>query len=239
MLLAFGIGPLCGETDPATPPATLQTVTRAMDGRWFDGWRTGSLRAIAAQDLGDGVSGLDAADHVHVVACAPGVATDLGYLQAAWDTARGLIARGASLVLDVYAMRFLAADQLQAAGQPLDVAREVRVIYETASTRADLAHALHTRGMKKFGAPDLVALCSDADAALVGLALAELADQVARGTDLATPMHAVTIAAGVTWVAIEDEHGLGELLQLNNAARVIVDDAGHDLVGVVARSQLS
>jgi hypothetical protein len=91
--------------------------------------------------------------------------------------------------------------------------------------------------MRKFGAPDLVALITDDDVALVGQAISELADQVARGTDLVTPMHAVEIAPGVRWVAVEDEHHLGELLQLGNEARVLVDADGDDLVGVTERSR--
>jgi hypothetical protein len=117
---------------------------------------------------------------------------------------------------------------------PLDVSREVRVVFETDSTRSDRAHALHTRGMRKFGAPDLIALCTDGDVELVGTAIRELADQVARGTDLATPRHALEIAPGVRWVAVEDEHRLGVMLQLNNEARVIVDATGHDLMGVAS-----
>jgi hypothetical protein len=246
MLFVFGTGPPGTDVElsvtrfGAPSPESLatcdvQTVTRTMDVRWFDAWRSGSLRAIAQQDLGGGIAALDAADHVHVIACEPGEVSDLTYLQAAWALARLLIARGGSIVLDAHAMTFTAADKVQAAGEPLDVSREVRVIYETDKARPDGAHALHTRGLKKFGAPDLIALCTDPDAALVGAAIAELADQVARGTDLATPAHAVQVAPGVKWVAVEDEHRLADVLQLNNTARVLVDGSGHDLIGVVAR----
>ncbi len=246
MLLVFGTGPLRNDIDmslsrfgapsaAAVESCAVQTVTRAMDPRWFDAWRSGSLRTIADQDLGTAIAALDAADHVHVIACEPAILADLTYLQAAWALVRYLIARGGTIVLDAHAMTYRTADKVQPVGEELDVRREVRVIFETDSTRSDRAHALHTRGMRKFGAPDLVALCSDADAQLVGEAIAELADQVARGTDLATPKHALEIAPGVRWVAVGDEHGLAELLQLNNEARILVDETGHDLVGVVGR----
>jgi hypothetical protein len=245
MLFVFGTGPLGGDVElsmsrfgapSAESLATcdVKTVMRAMDARWFDAWRSGSLRSIAQQDLGRAIAELDAADHVHVVVCEPGEVRDLTYLQAAWAYVRFLFARGGTIVLDAHAMRFTAAHNVQAAGEPLDVSREVRVIYETDSSRPDGAHALHTRGLKKFGAPDLVALCTDADVALVGPAITELAEQVARGTDLGTA-HAVEIAPGVTWIAVEDEHRLSDVLQLNNVARVLVDSTGHDLLGVVAR----
>lgn len=246
MLFVFGTGALRDGVEmslaqfgapsaAAVQQCRVQTVTRSMDPRWFDAWRGGSLRTIAEQDLGGDLAALDAADHVHVIACEPTTVSDLTYLQAAWALVRHLVARGGTVVLDAHAMTYRTADKVQPANEPLDVRREVRVIFETTPTRSERAHALHTRGLKKFGAPDLVALCSDADVKLVGEAIAELADQVARGTDLAVPKHALEIAPGVRWVAVADEHGLAELLQLNNDVRVLVDDAGHDLVGVVGR----
>ena len=250
-LFAFGIGPLGREIElsaeafgapskAALASCRLQTIARAQDPAWFDGFRSGSLRAIATQDLGAaGCAALDAADHVHVIAAQPRAVTDLTYLQAAWALARHVAQRGATVVLDAMAMTFIPADHLQGANEPLDIRREVRVVYETSTQRPDSAHALHTRGLRKFGAPDLIALCTDADVPLVGQAISELADAVARGTDLATPTHAVEIAPGVRWVAVEDEHRLGELLQLNNTARVLVDDAGRDLMGVAARTPAS
>ncbi len=243
-LFVFGKGPLAGGPElsmaqfgapsrEALAGVGVQSIERARDAAWFDAFRSGSLRAIATQDLGARLAGLDAADHVHVVSAAPRGVTDLTYLQAAWAIVRWLGARGGQLVLDAMAMTFVPLAHIQGAGEPLDVRREVRVVYETSTARPDRAHALHTRGMKKFGAPDIVALCTDEDVPLVGQAISELADQVARGTDLATPKHAVEIAPGVRWVAIADEHRLGELLQLNNEARVLVDERGHDLMGVM------
>lgn len=243
-LFVFGKGPLAGGPElsmarfgapsrEAVAGIGVQTIERARDAAWFDAFRSGSLRAIATQDLGPQLAELDAADHVHVVSAAPRAVTDLSYLQAAWAIVRWLGARGGQLVLDAMAMTFVPLAHVQGAGEPLDVRREVRVVYETNTARPDRAHALHTRGMKKFGAPDIVALCTDEDVPLVGQAISELADQVARGADLATPKHAVEIAPGVRWVAVADEHRLGELLQLNNEARVLVDERGHDLMGVM------
>lgn len=246
VLFAFGSGALTDDVELSlsrfgAPSAqsietcSVRTIARTADPAWFDAWRQGSLRSIAEKDLGGELATLDAADHVHVIACDPGPVADLTYLQAAWALARYLVARGAAIVLDAHAMSYKTAAQLQPAGEPLDIRHEVNVIYETESTRPDRAHALHTRGLRKFGAPDLVALCTDADVPLVAHSVTELADTIARGTDLATPKHAVEISPGVRWIAIEDEHRLGELLQLNNKARVLVDESGHDLVGVMGR----
>ncbi len=248
MLAAFSRGPLHGEvalsasqfgapSQVALELCSLRTIERRADPAWFDGWRQGSMRNIAKNDLGD-LAALDAADHVHVILSEPPAPADLGYLQAAWALARYVVAGGASVVVDAHAMMFLPAGRLQPAGAPLDVTREVRTVYETDATRDDGAHAIHTRGLRKFGAPDIVALCTDRDARFVGHAIAELADAVARGTDLATPKHAVEVAPGVRWFAVEDEHRLADILHLNNEARVLVDETGHDLVGVLGRLPL-
>lgn len=207
----------------AARPGT-RLVTRAQDPAWFDAWRSGALRTIAEQDLGASLQLLDACDSVHVIASEPQGVTDLSYLEHAWALAREL---SSSIVLDAIAMRYLVAPPAQ-----LELANEFRLVFETDGLGSDRAHALHTRGMQKFGAPDLVALCTDVDAPLVGRAMRELAEQVARGTDLATPRHAVEVAPGVRWVVVPDEQGVGALLQLGNEARVIVNEQGEHLVSL-------
>ena len=216
VMLVFGTG-----------PATGAAIPRHRDPAWFDGFRTGSIRAIAQQDLDTDLAALDAADHVHVIAREPRGATDLGYLEDAWREVRAL--RG-TVIFDAIAMKFR-----RTAPVSLDVSEEIRVVYETDATASKRAHALHTRGLRKFGAPDLVALCTDDDVELVGTAIRELADQVARGTELATPRHALEIAPGMRWWVVEDEHRLANLLQLDNEVRVLVDGEGHDLVGIQTR----
>ena len=42
-------------------------------------------------------------------------------------------------------------NETQSRAALLDVAREVRVVFETSPMRGSSAHALHTRGMRKFG----------------------------------------------------------------------------------------
>ncbi|MGN6109324.1 MAG: hypothetical protein ACTHU0_29725 [Kofleriaceae bacterium] len=229
-LARFGV-----PSEAAGAACTVRTIAREADPAWFDAWRSGALRAIAERDLGARLAELDAADHLHLIVADVEAPADLGYLQAAWGFARAAVAAGASIVLDVHAATFHAGEALPPADAALDVSHEVRTVFETSAGRARHPHALHTRGMRKFGAPDLIALCSDADAPLVGHALAELAGLVAGGTELALPRHAIELAAGVTWYAVEDEHRLADLLQLDNRARVVVDGAGHDLVGVIGR----
>ena len=229
----FGAGPLRGDivVNHRVADCKVQTISRDQDAAWFDAWRSGSLRTIATKDLGEAIAKLDAADHVHVVACEPCGATDLGYLDGVHAIVRAMFDAGATIVLDAMAMSYWATP-----AAALDLDREIRIVYETDSTRSDRAHALHTRGMRKFGAPDLIALCTDGDVEVVGTALRALARTMASGLSLATPRHDVEVAPGVTWVVVEDEHGLGRMLQLNNEARVVVDAQGRDLMGVAARA---
>lgn len=246
MLVVFSRGPLADDVPMSmarfgVPRAELiggldvHAIPRAADAAWFDGWRTGSLRAIATDDLGAELASLDAADHLHLIIAQPDAPPDLGYLQAAWGVARWMVARGATVALDVHAHHFWRSTDLAVADAPLDPTREVRVVFETDSTRTDRAHALHTRGLRKFGAPDLVALCGQDDADLVGAVVRRLADVIARGAELRVPRHGLTITATETWWVMDDRDGLAELLQLNNAARVVVDGGGQHLVGVAAR----
>ena len=246
MLAAFSAGPL-GD-DAATslsqygaPPgeviaaADVRTIEARQDPAWFAGWRSGSLRAIAERDLGGTLGALDAADRLHLVSIAPVAPSDLTYLQAAWALVRYLVARGATTVLDVHAMTYRHAAAVPAADAGFDARREVRIIFETSSERPDGAHALHTRGMRKFGAPDLVALCTDADIDVVGAVMTQIMTAVAGGAELCAGHQAIDLDQSMTWQVVDDEHGLAGLLQLNNPARVLVDDDGAHLMGIAAR----
>lgn len=247
MLAVFATGPLdeslafdaarFGAVDLAR--YDVRTIARAADPSWFEAWRRGSLRQIAERDLAaPSLAALDAADCVHMVSIEtelPVGAPDLAYLQGAWAVVRFLVARATDpVILDCHAMRYVEASALPAPGVVLDVGREIQVIFETDSARSDRAHALHTRGMIKFGAPDLVALCTDADADLVCRVLAQVAASIARGATVESPRHGIALTPEVTWFLVDDEHGLADLLQLNNRARVIVDQHGKNLLGVAA-----
>jgi hypothetical protein len=245
LILAFSRGPLADDvamslskfgapSAASVAAADVRTIEAAVDPAWFAAWRSGSLRAIAGGDLDD-LAELDAADRVHLVAFAPQAPTDLTYLQAAWALARFLVARGATIVLDVHAMTYRRAAAVPSADLPFDARREVRIIYETTTERPDGAHALHTRGMRKFGAPDLVALCTDADVDAIGAVMAQVVVAVAGGADLAAGAHGIDVDQSMSWNIVDDEHGLAALLALNNSAKVLVDDDGDHLVGIAAR----
>ena len=223
---------------PGDALAQLETrrIERVHATAWFDAFRSGSMRAIATSDLGPhAVAALDAATIVHAISANIEGPADLTYLQAAWGYARYLVAIGGAVVFDAHALAFTYGDDLPSWTAPFESDREVRVVYEASADRPDAPHALHTRGMKKFGAPDLITLCTTDDVPLLSTALRELADAMARGLDVGTPRHRLDVVPGVHWVLVPDEHRLADLLQLDNAARVLVDSDGHDLAGIAAR----
>lgn len=165
-LFCFSAGPLKADlplsasrfglpTPEAVNLVQVRELTREMDSGWFDGFRAGSLRAVAIGALGD-VSALDAATQLTAVMIDREDSADLLHLQAAWATAQWLVARGASVVLDAQTNRFWrGADVAEwPASRPFALSIDVNVVVEAEPT-SPVAH-IHTRGLQKFGRPDLV-----------------------------------------------------------------------------------
>ncbi len=162
----------------------VRELTRELDSAWFDGFRSGSLRALATQALGD-VSALDAATQLTAVLVDREDSANLAHLQAAWATVQWLVARGVSVVLDAQTNRFWkAADVAEwPANRPFSLSIDVNVVVEAEPT-SPIAH-IHTRGLQKFGRPDLVVRDVPGERwdAVAGLVRA-LAGQLANGVVL-------------------------------------------------------
>ncbi|MFI7602905.1 hypothetical protein [Actinoplanes sp. NPDC049681] len=124
---------------------------------WIDSWRTGAFRHIAAGQLAD-LTVLDAADCCYSVAVELDDPPDLTHLQLAWAVASGLAQAGSCAVLDMYAASWWSGTEVAALepDRPFTVQREISVIAETELV-AGFGHPVHTRGMLKFGCPDLIA----------------------------------------------------------------------------------
>ncbi len=194
-LFCFSTGPLKGDVPlsasrfglPAPEAMKLVEVrelTRDMDSTWFDGFRAGSLRGVATQALGD-VSALDSATQLTAVLVDREDTADLSHLQAAWATAQWLVARGVSVVLDAQTNRFWkGADVAEwPASRPFSLSIDVNVVVEAEPT-SPIAN-VHTRGLQKFGRPDLVTRDVPGEQwdAVAGLVRA-LAGQLANGVVL-------------------------------------------------------
>jgi hypothetical protein len=124
---------------------------------WMDGWRGGAVRTIAERDLGD-LGRLDDAKCCYSVTVTVDDPRDLTHLQLAWAVAAALARQGAFAVLDVHAVTWLPGPAVAdlPADRPFVVQREVSLTAET-TPAPGFGHPVHTRGMVKFGRPDLVA----------------------------------------------------------------------------------
>jgi hypothetical protein len=166
----------------------VRELKRELDPAWFDGFRSGSLRAVATQGLGD-LAALDAATQLTAVLIARADAADLTHLQAGWAVTKWLVERGVSVVLDAQTNRFWKAADVAdwPANRPFALSTDVNIVVEAEPTSPSAT--IHTRGLQKFGRPDLVVWNVrgeqwDAVAGLVRALAAQLADGVVlRATD--------------------------------------------------------
>lgn len=197
----------------------VREIPRAADPGWFDGFRGGSLRNIAQEQLKD-LKDLDAAGlMVAVLISRPDVA-DLAHLQAGWAVAQWLVARGATVLLDAQTNRFWKGEEVAdwPASRPFALSSDVNVVVEGEPTAPSAR--IHTRGMQKFGRPDLVVEAVPAARwdAVAGL-LRALAHQLADGV-VYRPGQRVTVDGNE--VGFVDFKPTPQTeLHLNNAALVV------------------
>lgn len=211
---------------PSAEAVARVDVTPIADPTWLAGWRSGGIRTVAEQDLRAGVVALDAADRCHFVRATIIDPPELSYLQAAWAVPRWLVARGATVVLDAFALRFHTAEALatEDVRAPLTVDREISVVFETEPTAARLGHVVHTRGLGKLARPDLIALVDPSEvqaAAEVVRALAQLlADGFMPTAAGVRPPLPDSVALSVTLHPMPPG-SLAEALHLNNDAWLV------------------
>jgi len=145
---------------PVGAPADALTLGRhlhADDPDWFDGWRTDGLRNMAVTALGD-LAQLDAATCCYSITIELNDPADLTFLQLAWAVASALSRAGSFATLDVYACNWHhgAGVATLPPERPFSIQDEVSLIAETEPS-GGFGHPVHTRGMIKFGRPDLIA----------------------------------------------------------------------------------
>lgn len=198
----------------------VRELTREMDSAWFDGFRSGSLRNIASQWLGGDLSSLDLATQLTAVLSSRDDAADLLHVQAGWAVAKWLVERGATVVLDAQTNRFWKAADVAdwPAVRPFALSVDVNVVVE-GEPQSQVAN-IHTRGLQKFGRPDLVVFDVpgarwDAVGALVRAIASQLVDGVVlkAGDVLEVSGERVRVSSYVPNEANE--------LHLNNAGLVL------------------
>lgn len=191
-LFVFSPGALKGDVDfsasrfglpskDAMAFVEVRELPREVDSAWFDGFRSGSLRALATEALHGDIALLDAATQLTAVLVARDDANELTHLQAGWAVAQWLIARGATVVLDAQTNRFWRGADVASwpAGRPFTLTSDLNVVVEAEPTSPTAN--IHTRGLQKFGRPDVVVRDVpgerwDAVAGLVRVVAAMLAD---------------------------------------------------------------
>jgi len=200
----------------------VREIPAATNAEWFDGWRTGAQRHLAERDLPD-VTRLDAADRCFVISGDVPDPADLGYLQGAWAYAQWLVDRGCFAVLDAHSHQWWDGAGLAAlpGDRPFALYREVNVIAETTPS-AHFGHAVHTRGMAKFGRPDLIAGIELDDVRWMHAVMNAIATQLAEGA-LVEPGQVFGAGEGRRLVAVEYEpDGNGPDVELNNDALLLL-----------------
>lgn len=164
----------------------LQMHSREKSPDWFDDFFEGAMLNVARLDVGSGVEQLVCSTFLYRVSVEVAEPLDLAYLQAIWAVAKGLCERGATFVCDTPANTWLTAGML-AELDPLrsfSIGREVKLVFETEPTEG-FGHLMHTRGMAKFGQPDIVLVgTGPADVTAGGALLNDLARRGAEGATL-------------------------------------------------------
>lgn len=151
---------------------------------WFESWWGASFGVIAERDLDADLPLLTTSNVCFTLKYDGPDQPDLGALQTVWGLSRWLCARGASVVLDVHAMRFRTRAELETLDfSGSDAQRDVKIVLENEPTREGL-HLLHTRGLCKVARPELLCFVRPEDAGTLARFVSQIARTLVEG---ATP----------------------------------------------------
>lgn len=171
---------------------------RATERAWFENWWSDAFGVIAATDLGDDLPLLTTSDVCFTLSLELPDQANLAPLQSVWGLSRWLCARGVDVVLDVHAFRFRTRADVDALDfSASDAQRDVKLVLESEPSEAG-AHLMHTRGLCKFGRPELLCFIQPDDAGLMGRVLNQLARTLMEGA--LTSQLRLRIADGVELV---------------------------------------
>lgn len=173
---------------------------RAAKAAWFESWWQGSFGVIAERDLEADLPLLTTSNVCFTLKYDGPDQPDLGPLQTVWGLSRWLCARGASVVMDVHALRFRTRAEVEAlefAGG--DAQRDVKIVLENEPTRDGL-HLLHTRGLCKVARPELLCFVRPDDAGTLARFVNQIARTLVEGA--APEQIRLKVADGVELVAV-------------------------------------
>ncbi|MEU4693657.1 hypothetical protein [Actinoplanes sp. NPDC023714] len=201
----------------------LRVHHHAVSPDWIDGWRTGALRNLAARKLDD-LGRLDAASCCYSIAVAAEDPADLTHLQLGWAVAAAIAEAGAFAILDAHAANWLPGPAVASLSphRPFTVQQEVSLTAETEPVPG-FGHPVHTRGMVKFGRPDLVAGVPADRIEETGRILNHLARMLAEGDNLTPGQQFRIDGRRVLTVAPYRPGDTIPELNLNNDALLLAD----------------
>lgn len=208
--------------DEAMRGFEVRDLDRSLDPQWFDGFRSGALRAVASAQLGEAMAQFDEATQLTAVLFDGPDAPSLSHLQAGWGVAQWLCARGATVVLDPAAQRFWLRDAVLAwaPARSFNLSSELSVLVEE-TPLPDGTFLVHTRGLGKFARPDLLlAGVSRAEWDKAGGVLRAIAAQLAAGAVVHAGQQWTGGAVPVRFTTYTPGTNLPQL-HLNNEALVV------------------
>lgn len=138
----------------------MQTRYYGDDPAWFDGWMSprSSFGAALMRTPGLDMVALSGCKAAMTIAVEVEDPSDLGYLQRALLLVRLLAEKaGAVAACDLEAVRWWTRTDLAELPPDLDfeISDHIRVVFEPVEREPGQGHICHTRGMAKFGRPDL------------------------------------------------------------------------------------
>jgi hypothetical protein len=215
-----------GADIPETAPVAgldLRSHRYADSPAWIDGWRTGALRNLAARGLDD-LARLDAASCCYSITVTVEDPADLSHLQLGWAVASAIATAGAFATLDAHAATWFPGPSVASLSphRPFTVQQEVSLTAENEPVPG-FGHPVHTRGMIKFGRPDLVAGVPSSRIEETGRILNHLARMLAEGAVVVPGQQFRIDGQRILTVAPYEPGATTPELNLNNDALLLVD----------------
>lgn len=131
----------------------LAYIDRVANPQWVEGFFDPSVEALARRSIGDAFDAVKGSGGVYAISYLDDESASLGPLQTVWAFARYLASLGATAVLDAGAQRWWSAEALLARrpDRAFRIEDEIDVVFEPGES----AGYVHTRGMAKFGRPEV------------------------------------------------------------------------------------
>lgn len=137
----------------------LRAFSRRSDAAWMEGWTTGAFGSFLEQGGPALRAAIDAAPAGMMLQAELADPERLDYLRDANGFLSFLLDQGGAAILDPQTLRFFSAQDWRSdvfERGPRDLASEVvLLVSENPSSDEDEGAWLHTRGLRKFGRPDL------------------------------------------------------------------------------------